>query len=259
MIRETGGVRVADLVVALEVSDMTVRRDLDALESSGLIVKVHGGATAVGQRASYEPGFKAKITLQQAEKAAIADAAASLIQPGTAIGLGAGTTTFALAQRLIGVPSLTIVTNSVSVADVLHEGGDTDQTVLLTGGRRTPSDALVGPFAVASLRTVHLDQVFLGVHGLDADAGLTTPNIMEAETNRALIDAGGRLIVVADHTKWGAVGMSSMADLDDVDTVITDSGIDVDARATLADRVRELVVVDAYLQLLEARPGLAGL
>ena len=249
-VREFGGVKVADLVGQLEVSDMTIRRDLDALESAGLVVKVHGGATAVHQRASYEPGFDAKSTMQRAEKSAIADAAAALVHPGTAIGLSAGTTTYTLAHRLVAIPSLTVVTNSVWVADILHHGGGADQTVLLTGGRRTPSDALVGPFAVRTLRTVHLDQVFLGVHGIDPRAGLTTPNMLEAETNRALIESGRSLIVVADHTKWGAVGMSSIAPLDDVDTVVTDTGLTEDAKQVLADHVPEVIVAEIDEPLL---------
>jgi len=243
-IRETGGVRVADLVEELGVSDMTVRRDLDALEADGLIEKVHGGATALHQRASYEPGFAAKSTMQRFEKEAVASAAAAMVQPGTAIGLSAGTTTFALAQRLVAIPGLTVVTNSIWVADVLHQDGRSDQTVVLTGGRRTPSDALVGPFAVAALRTVHLDQVFMGVHGLDVAAGLTTPNLLEAETDRALVDSGRRLIVVADHTKWGAIGISSIARLDQIDVLVVDAGLPPNARAVLAEHVGELVLAE---------------
>ncbi len=243
-IRQQGGVKVADLVRDLAVSDMTIRRDLDALAQSGRVVKVHGGATALNQHAAHEPGFSAKSSLQRREKEAIAAAAGSLVQPGTAIGLSAGTTTHIVAQQLLDVPALTVVTNSVWVADVLHERGAPDQTVLLTGGRRTPSDALVGPFAVAALKTVHLDQVFLGVHGFDAKAGLTTPNILEAETNRALVDAGRRLVVVADHTKWGAVGMNSIAALDRVDVLVSDEGLDPAARSIISDHVGDLIVAE---------------
>ena len=241
-IRQQGGVKVADLVRDLEVSDMTIRRDLDVLAQSGLVVKVHGGATALSQHASHEPGFGAKSSLQRREKEAIAAAAAALVQAGTAIGLSAGTTTHIVAQHLLDVAALTVVTNSVWVADVLHERGAPDQTVLLTGGRRTPSDALVGPFAVAALRTVHLDHVFMGVHGFDAKAGLTTPNILEAQTNRALVDAGRQLVVVADHTKWGAVGMNSITSLDTVDVLISDDGLDTSARSIIGDQVGDLVI-----------------
>src|SRR6266550_6231018 len=196
-VREDGGVRVADLARELGVSDMTVRRDLELLHNRGLIEKVHGGATSLPGSALFEPGFAVKLRLQQDEKDAIADAAVRLIVPGTAIGISAGTTTYALARRLIDLAGLTVVTNSVPVADVLHRAGRSDQTIILTGGVRTPSDALVGPFAVAALRTVHLDLVLMGVHGMDPLAGFTSPNLLEADTDRALVAAGRKLVVCA--------------------------------------------------------------
>jgi DeoR/GlpR family transcriptional regulator of sugar metabolism len=241
-VREDGGVRVADLARELGVSDMTVRRDLEILDNRGLIEKVHGGATARPGSALFEPGFAAKSSLQESEKEAIADAAFGLVVPGTAIGISAGTTTYALARRLVDVAGLTVVTNSVPVADVLHRASRADQTIILTGGVRTPSDALVGPFAVAALRTIHLDQVFLGVHGMDPRSGFTTPNVLEADTDRALAAAGRRLIVVADSSKWGVIGISSIARLDEADTLVTDAGLDPAARDLAAERVRELLI-----------------
>jgi DeoR/GlpR family transcriptional regulator of sugar metabolism len=243
-IREDGGVRVADLARDLRVSDMTVRRDLELLHNRGLVEKVHGGATALPGSALFEPGFAAKSGLQEPEKEAIADAAVGLVSPGTAIGISAGTTTYALARRLVDVPGLTVVTNSVPVADVLHRAGGADQTIILTGGVRTPSDALVGPFAVAALRTIHVDLVFMGVHGIDPHSGFTTPNVLEADTDRALVESGRRLVVVADHTKWGVVGISSIARLNEADTVVTDAGLDAEARELLRAEVRELVVAE---------------
>ena len=234
-VRADGGVRVADLVRELNVSDMTVRRDLELLHEQGLLEKVHGGATAVEQSALFEPGFSAKSELQRDAKEAIAEAAARLVHPGHAIALSAGTTTYAVARRLLEVPQLTVVTNSVPVADVLYHGGRPDQTVILTGGVRTPSDALVGPFAVAALRTVNVDLVIMGVHGMDPHAGFTTPNMLEAETDRAMVEAGRRLIVVADHTKWGVIGISSIARLSQADMLITDDDIDPEARAAAGD------------------------
>ena len=205
-VRASGAVRVVELARELEVSDMTVRRDLEVLHDQGLLEKVHGGATALSGLASYEPGFTAKTSLQQAEKAAIAEAAGELVEPGMSIAISAGTTTHVLARKVAEVPGVTIVTNSIRVADVLHRTGRRDQTVILTGGVRTRSEALVGPFAVSQIRTVHLDLAFMGVHGMDAHAGFTCPNLSEAETDRALIDASRRLIVVADHAKWGSSG-----------------------------------------------------
>lgn len=244
-VREAGSVRVTELAGAFGVSDMTVRRDLEVLHEQGLLEKVHGGATAISGLASFEPGFVAKSALQQAEKAAIASAAARLVEPGMAIAISAGTTTHALAERITDIPGLTIVTNSVRVAEALHGAGRQDQTVILTGGVRTPSDALVGPFAVAQLRSIHVDLVFMGVHGMDVKAGFTSPNLTEAETNRVLIDAGRRLVVVADHTKWGIIGIASIARLDQADVVISDLGLDPPAQLLLRETAGALVLADA--------------
>ena len=176
--------------------------------------------------------------------------------PGTAIGISAGTTTYALARRLVDVPGLTVVTNSVPVADVLHQAGRSDQTIILTGGVRTPSDALVGPFAVAALRTIHLDQVFMGVHGMDPRSGFTTPNVLEADTDRALVAAGRRLVVCADSSKWGVIGISSIARLDEADTLVTDDGLPAEAREIAGDAVRELLIApDAWHPVRSAPPG----
>jgi DeoR/GlpR family transcriptional regulator of sugar metabolism len=195
-------------------------------------------------RRSEEPGFAAKSLLQQAEKRAIARAAAALVEPGSAIGISAGTTTIELARHLVTVPGLTVVTNSLPAAQLLHEAGGPGQTVVVTGGVPTPSDALVGPIAVAALGSLHVDLLFLGVHGVDAKAGLTTPNLVEADTNRALIRAGLRVCVLADATKWGVVGLGSFGRLDDVDVFITDSALSPGARRAVAEHAGELVVVD---------------
>jgi DeoR/GlpR family transcriptional regulator of sugar metabolism len=243
-VREDGAVRVAELSRELGVSDMTIRRDLEVLSDRGLLDKVHGGATALDDRSLFEPTFVAKSSRQQAEKDAIAAAGAALVEPGMAIALSAGTTTHALARRLVDTPRITVVTNSIPVSDILHHGGRPDQTIILTGGVRTPSEALVGPFAVAALRTVHVDLVFMGVHGMDPHSGFTCPNLLEADTDRALIEAGRRLAVVADHTKWGVIGISSMARLEQADVLITDHGISHEARQALERAVQQLVVVD---------------
>src|SRR5918999_26654 len=157
-IRRRGAVRVSELTARLGVSDMTIRRDLDAL------------------------------------------AARELVEPGQAIALGAGTTTWRLAHHLLDVPDLTVVTNSIQVATVLHRLPRPGLTVVLTGGVRTPSDALVGPVAVSALRSLHVDVLFTGVHGMTEDAGFSTPNLLEAETNWALISCAERVVVIADHT-----------------------------------------------------------
>ena len=135
-----------------------------------------------------------------------------------------------------------MVTNSLQVADVLHAENRPDLTVVITGGVRTPSDALVGPIAERTLRTLHVDVLFMGVHGMTEDAGFTTPNPLEAETDKALIASASRFVVVADHTKWGVRGLVSIASLSDADVLVTDDGLPADALALLAESIPELVV-----------------
>jgi DeoR/GlpR family transcriptional regulator of sugar metabolism len=241
-VRTSGGVRVSDLVDQLGVSDMTIRRDLELLADRGLILKVHGGATAVSPGASDEPGFAVKTERRVAEKDAIAARAAQMVRPGTAIAMSAGTTTARLALRLVDIAGLTVVTNSIPVADVFYRHGRHDQTVVVTGGVRTPSDALVGPVAGTALRTLRVDMLFLGVHGMGERAGFTTPNLLEAETNRALIATTARLVVVADSTKWDTVGIATIAALTDAHALVTDDGLPEAGREVLAGAVGELII-----------------
>jgi DeoR/GlpR family transcriptional regulator of sugar metabolism len=242
-VRRRGAVRVAELTELLEVSDMTIRRDLDVLAAAGLVDKVHGGATAPGRLSTDEPGFEAKSTRQLDEKDMIARAAAELVEPGRAIGLTAGTTTWRLAHHILDVPDLTVVTNSIQAANVLHRERRPDLTVILTGGVRTPSDALVGPVAVTTLRSLHVDVLFMGVHGMTADAGFTTPNLLEAETDQAFVESAERVVVTADHTKWGVRGLSRIVRLDEVHALVTDGGLAADARTVLEEHVDQLVIV----------------
>ncbi len=243
-VRQRGAVRVTELAVQLGVSDMTVRRDLDVLHDAGLVEKVHGGATALADRSADEPGFAAKSLRNTNEKIAIARAAATLVRSGTAIGVTAGTTTWQLAYHLTEIADLIVVTNSIRVAEILHQSPRADRTVILTGGVRTPSDALVGPVAVQALRLLHFDAVFMGVHGMSARAGFTTPNLTEAETNRAFAEATQRLVVLADHTKWNVTGLSSIAALHDADTVVTDATISQAARDSLDEHVGRVLIAD---------------
>ena len=244
-VRNHGAVRVTELVVSLDVSDMTVRRDIAELARRGLVHRVHGGAVDV-RRAAHEPDFQHKSGLAAEQKRAIAAAALELIEPGSAIALSAGTTTHLLAALIAAEPALrplTVVTNSLPAAAALHDPHDHGLSVVLTGGTRTPSDALVGPVATRSLAALRVDVTFLGVHGVDLEAGLTTPNLLEAETDRALVACAGRTVVLADHTKWGAVGLSRIVPLDEVAVLITDDALPPEAAEDLEGAVGSLVLV----------------
>ena len=250
-VRRTGATAVADLAAALHVSEMTVRRDIDVLAQQGVLDRVRGGATIPRVPDRTDVDFTSQARLRLAEKNAIAKSAAALVEPGMAIGLSGGTTAWALARALRGIPDLTIVTNSLPVAEVFARPDRADepytQTVVLTGGVRTPADALVGPIAVRALDVLHCDLVFLGVRGVDLQAGLTTSNLLEAETDRALIAAGSTSVVLADHSKWTAVGLTTIVDVEDVDRLITDDGLAADAVEQLSSHVDVIVANSADL------------
>lgn len=241
--RERGTVPLPELIATLGVSDMTVRRDIERLAADGAVEKVRGGVrigTAGAARSSGAPVSE--------QMRAIAQAAAALVEPGMAVGISGGATGIALARELIRVPELTVVTNSLPVSDLFSPPERADapytQTVVLTGGVRTPSQALVGPVAVRALEQLHCDLVFVDAHGLDVHAGLTTMNLLEAETVRAFMAAAREIVVLADHTRWQVVGLTTIADLSDIDLLITDDALTADARQQLAAHVGRVEIVE---------------
>jgi DeoR/GlpR family transcriptional regulator of sugar metabolism len=200
MIRLDGVVSIAAAAERLGTSTVTVRRDLDQLATGGLVSRTHGGAVASG--ATRESPYAEKLQLAAEEKARIAAAAAELVHDGETLVIGPGTTTEALARHLVHRSGLTVVTNSLVVADVL--AGSDEHDVLVTGGAlRSSIRALVGDQAVSTFRGVHADKTFLSGNGLAADFGLSTPAASVADADRAMAAAGYQVIVLADHTKIG--------------------------------------------------------
>jgi DeoR/GlpR family transcriptional regulator of sugar metabolism len=242
----SGAATVADLAGGLGVSEMTIRRDLGVLAAQQLVEKVHGGAV-LAKRGAAEPHFAAKRHVNAPAKAAIAEAAAAMVDDGMTVALSAGTTTWQVARRLRGgaVRDLTFVTNSLNVAGALEANGW--PSIVVSGGSfRTPSDALVGPFANQVLRQLNADLLLLGVHSIDPRVGLTTPNVAEAETNRVMV-GGARRVVVADSSKLGQVSLATFAACDEVDELVTDTGADQATLDALAD-------TGLRVRLVEPRP-----
>ena len=220
-----GTVRVAALADLLRVSEMTVRRDIDALDAEGLLLRVHGGATRAGAFSAVEPGFGAKSAREADAKRAIAAEALTLLRPGMTLLVSGGTTTHELARLLPRDLGLTVATNSLMAANALAAAGDGGIRTVVLGGQRTPSEALVGPVTVHALDNLHADLCFMGVHGFDPKAGITSPNLLESEVNAAMIAASDQLAVLADATKYGTVGLAGIAPLSAVGTLITDDRI----------------------------------
>ncbi|MEM7095151.1 MAG: DeoR/GlpR family DNA-binding transcription regulator [Actinomycetota bacterium] len=229
LVSEQGAARVGELAMRFGVSEMTIRRDIEALAAVNLLARVHGGATRLDRAAPSidEPGFAAKSKRQLPEKRAIAERGASRIRPGGAIGITAGTTTYQLLPYLARIRDLTVVTNSIAIVSALSASAS-GVDLVLTGGSPTPSNAIVGPVAERCLAGFNLDQLFMGVHGM-SEAGFTTPNLAEAQTNLAFIEAAREVCVLADSSKWGIVGLSTIGVLSAADVLVSDDALADDA------------------------------
>lgn len=212
-------VRVSDLSRVLRVSEASVRRDLRDLEHAGLLTRTHGGA--MGPRtAAFEPSLTQKEDQYRAEKAAIGRLAAEMVQDGEVVMLDAGSTTLAIARQLRSRRSLTVVTNSLVVASEL--AGSRVELVVAGGSLRPHTRALVGPLAETALSGLQVDRLFLGANGVDLRKGITTPNLAEARTKRAMVDSAAEVVVVADHSKLGRLAFSVVCGLDRLRALVTD-------------------------------------
>ena len=211
-----GHVKVAELAEQLGVSEMTVRRDLDALAGLGVAQRVRGGALAIGPQP-----FADRYGQQARAKDVIADKLLPLVGEGGAIGLDASTTLQRLAARLDGTRGLTVLTNSIESFAVLdvHPG----VTALLTGGHldaRTGS--LAGPMATRAAREVALRRLFVSAAGIDTTGGTTETTLEEAEVKRALAAGAGSVVVAVDSTKLAQRGAARCLPLDRIDVLVTE-------------------------------------
>lgn len=248
MVRANGAVSLRELARVVQTSEVTVRRDVRALEAEGLLDRRHGGAVLPGGF-TRESGFPQKSHLATAEKTAIADLAASFVEEGEAIVVGAGTTTQELARRLARVPGLTVVTNSLLVAQALAHANRVE--VVMTGGTLRGSNyALVGSGAEQSLQGLRVSKAFLSGSGLTAERGLSTSNMLSASVDRALVQAAAEVVVLADHTKLGTDTMFQTVPTDVITRLVTDDPPGHDDRAVtelqaLADQGVQIAVAGA--------------
>jgi DeoR/GlpR family transcriptional regulator of sugar metabolism len=261
MVRANGAVSLRELARVVQTSEVTVRRDVRALEAEGLLDRRHGGAVLPGGF-TRESGFPQKSHLTTAEKTAIADLAAGLVEEGEAIVVGAGTTTQELARRLARVPGLTVVTNSLLVAQALAHANRVE--VVVTGGTLRGSNyALVGSGAEQSLQGLRVSRAFLSGSGLTAERGLSTSNMLSASVDRALVQAAAEVVVLADHTKLGTDTMFQTVPTDVITRLVTDEPDAQDDRAAtelqaLADQGVQIAVAGAAVGRASAEPGVPG-
>jgi DeoR family fructose operon transcriptional repressor len=222
--RADGRVDVASLAEQFGVTTETIRRDLTALERHGQLRRVHGGAIPL-ERLGFEPGLNARDATMAAEKRRIAQAALRELPTEGVILLDAGTSTARLAELLPSDRELTVVTNALPIAITLATRPNV--TVLTVGGRiRGRTLATVDQWALRVLGETFVDVAFVGTNGISIERGLSTPDVAEAAVKRAMIQAARRAIVLADHTKFGNDCFARFGDLDQLDAVVTDDGLD---------------------------------
>lgn len=223
-VRLHGKARLDDLANMYDVSDVTIRRDLEILESQNLVHRVRGGAVAESAP-PLEIMFQEKLQLYPHLKHEIAVTAASLVEDGHVVMLSAGTTTTYIARELVKKRELTVVTAAINIAWELA-GYDHITLVVVGGIARRGSYATVGHMADHALTSLNADFSFVGVDGVDLQAGFTTPNLMEAHTDQMMLRAANRGIIVADHSKFRKVALSPVAKVDQASLLITDHEAD---------------------------------
>lgn len=240
LINRNQRISATEVCATFDVSQATARRDLEALASQGKVQRVHGGAITL-RKAPPELPILQRQAEQADEKSRIGQAAAALIQTGQTIFLGSGTTVLEIARSLLSCPSLTVITNSLPVINVL--AGTENITLICLGGILRESEfSFIGHITEQALAEVRADKVFMGVRGVTLEQGLTNDYLPETMTDRSILKAGQEVILVADHTKFGRLATARLAPIESVHTIVTDAQTTDEFLQGLQERGIRLVV-----------------
>lgn len=211
-----GELRISEVKEKFQVTEMTIRRDLEKLEESGVIKRTFGGAIFVGK----DIALQERTGILIDEKIKIGRRAAALIEPGDSVFIDGGTTTFQIARLLPAGMNITVVTNALNVASELS--GKQIPTMMTGGMLLETTNSLVGPIAVQSLSDMAFDRIFLGATGVNAVHGFSNSNIYEVEIKRIAMRQTAETNIVLDHSKFGAKVLVSFASLSNVHRLLTD-------------------------------------
>jgi DeoR family transcriptional regulator of aga operon len=240
-VKETGEVLVADLSRQFEVSEVTIRNDLEYLERKNLLIRARGGAIHTDNQVGIDQKITDKNKIHMAEKTAIGKKAASLIGDHETIIIDSGTTTAEIARHLGEDRHLNVITNALNIANLLV--GYANINVIVPGGYlRQNSMSLVGPLAEKNLRNFFVDKAFLSTDGFDTKQGIYTPNIDEAYLNGIMIEISKEVILVTDSSKFKRKSLAFICGLDKLKTVVTDEGIPEEDRKRLEDAGIEVLI-----------------
>lgn len=223
-INVNGSAQIRDLAQVHAVSEATIRRDFDELAQFGLIDRTHGGAVR-SNSTTFERVHSEKMTLMHEEKKRVAAYAASLVKNGDSIFLDSGTTTYFIARELCYHKNLTIVTNNIDIAQSVHF--DPTVSLIVTGGiRREQYSVLIGSIAEQVIRSFCVDKAFMGCDAIDAAGGIYNTNFMEIGVKQCVARCGKTTILVTDSSKFYIKALAKVCGLEEIDMIVTDSGLD---------------------------------
>ncbi|MBK1813851.1 DeoR/GlpR transcriptional regulator [Clostridium sp. YIM B02505] len=226
MLNSESSIKVMDIAVLLNVSESTIRRDLQELEEKKLLMRTHGGAVGINNRTSFEPSFTDKQDEQIDQKHNIAEVASEMIEDGDTIILDSGTTTLEIAKR-INKRDITVITNSIDIAAELSEKEGIE--IIVTGGSlRLNTRAMVGHLTESVIKNFRVDKAFIGANGVSIEDGITTPNFIEAQTKKSMINYASKVIIVADSSKFNNVSFSVICPVKAASMIITSKDIEED-------------------------------
>jgi DeoR family fructose operon transcriptional repressor len=240
-LRKTQSIRIAELCMHFNVTRETIRRDLYELEKKGLLTKVHGGA--VLKKTNVEPLFVNRKVSNIAEKEAIALKAAEFVDDFDTLFIDLGTTALSFARQLKNKKGLTVVTNALLVAIELSECEDIK--IILPGGELRSGDlSLSGPIARKCLDDLYLDKCFIGVSGIAMSSGITDFHVPEAEIRKIMIERSEINIVLADHSKFNNTAFTRVAEISEMDIIITDDRVPDEFVKSIRDLGVKLIIAD---------------
>lgn len=243
MLLKNKTVKVADLVKVFDVSEETIRRDLNFLEQEGFLKKSYGGAILHEDIEDEEerPPVEQRQSQHYEEKDVIGKRALDIVNEKQIVILDAGTTTWCVASHLKGLKAMTFVTNGLNIAEECSKGEDS--TVFLIGGKLIKrSMSLVGPQAMNELKKYNANVIFLGATGVSLEKGFFSSDIYEAEVKRAMVHAGRKVVIVIDHSKFGKQGLVSFAGFEDVDIIITGDKVDEEIISNIEEKGVEVLI-----------------
>lgn len=233
ILKKKGSVNVNELSHKFNVSAVTIRKDLKHLEERNLLFRSHGKAIPSNPYIT-EHNVNVKEKLHTSEKTQIAIAAEQILKPNDCIIIASGTSVIEFSRHIKHAKSITVLTASLDVALILSENQNID-VMQLGGTVRSSSSSVVGPQSEKMLSEFMFTKLFLGVDGIDLEYGLTTTSAMEASLNKKMIQAAQRVIVLADSSKFGRKGFGKICGMENVDQIITDSGIEENTKNKLKE------------------------